>query len=79
MKEMGHLKDFGADERMILKWDIKGTGWQGVNWINLAQSWVHMANFCGHDDEPSGSIQSGEFLEYLSENELLKQDPAAWS
>jgi len=34
-----------------------------VNWINLAQSWVHVAGFCEHGDEPSGSVESGEFLE----------------
>ena len=50
-----------------------------MNWINLAQSWVQVEDFCGHGYEPVGSVESGEFLEYLRENELLKQDPTAWS
>ena len=62
MKEMDHLEDLGADERTILKWDIKGIGWEDVNWINLAQSWVLVADFCGHGDEPSSSVESGEFV-----------------
>jgi hypothetical protein len=63
MKEMDQLEDLVVEERMILKRDLKGIGWKGVSWINLAQSWVRVAGFCGHGDEPSGSVESGEFLE----------------
>ena len=63
MKEIDHLEDLSVDERMILKRSLKGKGWQAVNCINLAQSWAHVVGFCEHGDEPSGSVESGEFLE----------------
>jgi hypothetical protein len=38
-----------------------------------------VAGSCEHDHEPSGSIKEGEFLDYLSDYQLLKKDSALWS
>jgi hypothetical protein len=41
--------------------DLREAGIDGANWIQLAQG--PMAGFCGHVDEPSGSIKKeGYFL-----------------
>jgi hypothetical protein len=34
---------------------------------------------CEHNSEPLGSIKGGEFLEQLSDYQLLKDDAAPWS
>jgi hypothetical protein len=34
---------------------------------------------CEYGNEPSGSIKDGEFLDYLSNYNLLKKDSAPWS
>jgi hypothetical protein len=34
---------------------------------------------CEHGNGPSGSIKVGEFLDWLSDCQLLKKDSAAWS
>jgi hypothetical protein len=38
-----------------------------------------MASSCGHGNEPSGSVKGEEFLDYLSDCELLKKDCAPWT
>jgi hypothetical protein len=38
-----------------------------------------MAGFCEHGDERSSSIEGREFLDWLSDYELLKKDSAPWS
>jgi hypothetical protein len=35
-----------------------------------------MAGSCEHGNEPSISIKGGEFLDYLSDYQLLKKDSA---
>jgi len=35
--------------------------------------------FCEHDNEPSGFIKGGEFLNELSDCQLLKKNSAMWS
>jgi hypothetical protein len=35
-----------------------------------------MAGFCEHGNEPSGSIKGVEFLDYLSDYQLLKKGSA---
>ena len=32
-----HLEDMGTGERSILELILKGTGWEEMDWINLAQ------------------------------------------
>jgi hypothetical protein len=46
--------------------------WEGVDWINLAQDGEH-------GDETSNAIKGGEFLDYLSNYQLLRMDSAPWS
>ena len=31
------MEDLGVDRRIILKWILKKCGWEGVDWIHLAQ------------------------------------------
>jgi len=38
-----------------------------------------MMGSCEHGNKPSGSIKRGEFLDYLSDCWLLKEDSAPWS
>jgi hypothetical protein len=35
----------------------------------------NLAAFCGHGNEPSGSIKGEEFLDELSDYQVLKKDP----
>jgi hypothetical protein len=41
---------------------LTGTGYEGVNWINLAQKRNPVAGYCEQDNEPPGSIKCGEFF-----------------
>jgi hypothetical protein len=34
---------------------------------------------CEHDNEPSGSIKGEEFLDYVSDYQLLKKDSTPWN
>jgi hypothetical protein len=38
-----------------------------------------VAGFCERDNEPSGSIKCGEFLDKLSDYYLVKKTTAPWS
>jgi hypothetical protein len=38
-----------------------------------------VAEFCEHGTESSGCIKGGEFLDLLSDYQLLKEDSALWS
>jgi hypothetical protein len=49
-----------------IKLDLKVIGLRGVDWINVAQDWVHVAGSCEHGNELLGSIECGEFLDYLT-------------
>jgi hypothetical protein len=40
---------------------------------------VLLAITCGHGSEPSGSIKDREFLDQLSNYQLLKKESATWS
>jgi hypothetical protein len=31
------LENVGVELRIILQWDLREIGWEGVNWIHLAQ------------------------------------------
>jgi hypothetical protein len=38
LKRRNHLDDTGIDRRIILKMDLRDIGWEGVDWIHLAQN-----------------------------------------
>jgi hypothetical protein len=56
--------------------NIRNIGWEGVDWIHLAQDKDHWREYC---NKPSGSINGGEFPGQLSDYYLLKNDPLPWS
>jgi hypothetical protein len=37
LKERGHLEDLGVDRRDNIKISLKKIGYEGVDWINMAQ------------------------------------------
>ena len=43
--------------------DLKGTGWEGMDCIDLAQDWDVWWAFCEGGNEHSGSVKFGEFLD----------------
>jgi hypothetical protein len=40
---------------------------------------VSVANCCEYGNEPTHSIKGGEFIDYLSDYQLLKKDSIPWS
>jgi hypothetical protein len=42
--------------------DLREIGWEGVDWIHLAQD-IPVVGSCEDGDEPSGSIKGGKFLD----------------
>jgi hypothetical protein len=49
--------------------------WSGL----IGSRWVSVADFDKHGHEPSGFIKSGEFLDQLSNYQLIKKDYAPWT
>jgi hypothetical protein len=48
--------------------DVRVIGWESVDWFHLAQDREGpVAGSCEHGNEPSGSIEVREFLDYLSD------------
>jgi hypothetical protein len=44
--------------------DLVKTGWECVNWIHLALGRIGtVTSSCEHDNEPSGYMKSGEYLD----------------
>ena len=39
----------------------------------------HAVGICDCDDEPSGSMKCGEFLDQLTTGQLFNKDSAPWS
>jgi len=56
LKERQHFEDLGVDGTIILQW----IGRRGLGSYGSGQG--QMAGCCEHDDEPSGSINAGNFL-----------------
>jgi hypothetical protein len=59
-----------------IKMDLREIGWDGVDWVDLAQDRDHWRGSCEHGDEPSGSIKCWEVLEWLHNWRLLKKGSA---
>jgi hypothetical protein len=49
-----------------------------MDWIGLGKD-RQVAGACECDNEPSGFIKCGEFLDWLQTDQLLKKDCAVWS
>jgi hypothetical protein len=48
-----------------IKIDLRETGWDGVDWVNLTQVRGPVEGSCEPGDEPSGSIKCWEVFEWL--------------
>jgi hypothetical protein len=48
-----------------IKIDLREIGWDGGDWIDLAQVRDQWEGFCEGGNEPSGSIKRWEVLEWL--------------
>jgi hypothetical protein len=46
-----------------IKMHLKEIGWESVDWIQQAQDMDEWQALGEHGNKPSGSIQTGEFLE----------------
>jgi hypothetical protein len=69
MKARDHSEDLGVAERIILKWILRKWGvlvWIGFIWLKIRT--------CEHGNEPSGSIKSGNFSDYLGDHYLVMND-----
>ena len=62
-----------------MKMDVQEVECECMDWIDVALGQGQVAGICKRGDEPSGSIKSGEFVDYLRTSQLLKKDCAAWS
>jgi hypothetical protein len=59
-----------------IKIDLREIGWNGIDWIDLAQDRETEEGSCEHGNEPSGSIKWWELLELLYNWWLLKKGSA---
>jgi hypothetical protein len=59
-----------------MKIDLIEIGWDGVDWINLAQERDQWRGSCEHGNEPLGSIKCWEILEWLHNWRLLRKSSA---
>jgi hypothetical protein len=55
--------------------DLRETGWNGMDWIDLAQDGDQWSCW-EHGDEPSGSLKCWEVLELLHNWQLLRKGSA---
>jgi hypothetical protein len=46
-----------------IRMDHREMGWNGVNWIHVAQDRDQFTGSCEHGNEPSGSINVEEFFD----------------
>jgi hypothetical protein len=56
-----------------IKTDLREKGWDGMDWIDLAQDRGPVEGSCEHGNETSGSIKYWEVLEWLHNWQLLKK------
>jgi hypothetical protein len=71
--ERDYLEVPGIGRRIILRWFFRkwdGEVWAGLLWL---MKWTESSN------EPSGSINCGEFLDYLRSCKRLRMESATWS
>jgi hypothetical protein len=70
------LGDLGIDRR--IKVGLQETGYESLNWIQLAQDKSPVVGSCEQGNVPSGSIKDRKFLDQMNEYHTHK-DSAAWS
>jgi hypothetical protein len=46
-----------------IKKDLRGIGWEGMDWIHQGSGYGQVAGSCEHGNEPSFFIKYGEFLD----------------
>jgi hypothetical protein len=63
--------------RKILKWILKK--WDLSVWTGFMKVRVGTSGWLEHNNEFLCSIEGGEFLDFLSDLYLLKNDDASWS
>jgi hypothetical protein len=54
-----------------IKMDVREIGWDGGDWIDLAQDRDQWRGSCEGGNEPSGSIKRWDVLEWLHNWQLL--------
>jgi hypothetical protein len=59
--------------------DLKEIGWEGVDWINLAEDRDEWQPFCEQGNDPLDSIKCLEFIDQLSNCYLLRKDSLPWN
>jgi general stress protein YciG len=59
-----------------IKIDLREIGWDGMDWIDLAQDRDQRRDLGKHGNEHSGSIKCWEVLEWLHNWQLLKKGSA---
>jgi hypothetical protein len=57
-KSQGRFRHVGSDHSLV-----REIGWDGMDWIDLAQDRDPVEGSCEHGNEPSGSIKCWEVLE----------------
>jgi hypothetical protein len=63
LKGRDHSEDLGVDGNILWEWILWETGWEGVNWMQLAQDKGTVGGYCEHGNEHSGTIKGGEILD----------------
>jgi hypothetical protein len=74
LKRRDHSEDLGVDGRVILERIFRETGWEFVDRPLLAQD----RNQC-QALVNTGSITGREFLDWMSDYYLVKNDSVPWS
>jgi len=66
VKGRDHSEELGVDGKIILKWMLGK--WSGKVWTRVWTGEGVVAGSCQHSNGTSGSINGGEFLDYLSDS-----------
>ena len=78
LRVRAHLEDPGINGRIIIRWNFRMCDVRyGLDRSGSGQGQV--AGTCECGNEPSGSIQCGEFLDWLRTCHLFKEDSVKWN
>jgi hypothetical protein len=59
--------------------DLKGTGCEGIDWVQMAKDRDQVAGCCEHVNKPLVSMKGKKFLDQLNDCQLLKKDCYPWN